>query len=110
MNLPRVSLLLNPADEPLLGRVPTHDETGRALSDLMLILPGFRDRPRVDVNRAIQDIHEILDGFAANVVFAEFNVSRNLLWITVRPVRGIRVSIAQAIRNKVPEARLVSHF
>jgi hypothetical protein len=44
------------------------------------------------------------------VVFAEFNLKLNLLWVSIRPVHGIRFEIAGAIQQHVPEARLVSHL
>jgi hypothetical protein len=71
-------------------------------------LPGFRHRCPIDAHRAIQAIRAVLDEFSANVVFAELNIARNTLWISVRPVRGIRVAIAAALREKVGEAKLVS--
>ena len=44
------------------------------------------------------------------VVFAEFNLKLNLLWVSIRPVQGIRYEITGAIQERVPEARLVSHL
>jgi hypothetical protein len=44
------------------------------------------------------------------VVFAEFNVRLNLLWVSIRPITGIRFDITGAIQEQVPEARLVSHI
>jgi hypothetical protein len=110
MTLPRISVQFGPAAEPLLERVPTRDEFGKPLSDLMMLLPGLRDQSRQHINGAIQDVHDVLDGFPDAVVFAEFNVKRNMLWISVRPVHGIRTAIATAIRERVPEAKLVSHL
>jgi len=110
MTLPKISVQFEPAAEPLLNRVPTRDEFGKPLSDLMILLPGLRDKPRIQISLAIQEIHEVLAGFPDAVVFAEFNVKTNLLWVSVRPLRGIRAAIAGAIRNKVPEAKLVSHL
>ena len=110
MAIPKISIQFESAAEPLLNRVPTCDEFGKPLSDLMVLLPGFRDKPKFKITRAIQDVRAVLSSFPEAVVFAEFNVPRNLLWVSVRPIRGIRASIANAIRQKVPEAKLVSHF
>lgn len=108
--LPKVTLQITPGDEPLLGRVPTHDESGKALSDLILLVPGFRDRSLAEINHALQEVYKVLEGYSGDVIFAEFNIKRNLLWVTVRPVRGIRVAIANAVRAKLPEAKLISHM
>lgn len=94
----------------MLERVPTRDECGRPLGDLMMLLPGLRGKSRFHITQTIQSIHDVLAGFHNAVVFAEFNVKTNLLWISVRPTRGIRVAVASAIRDRVPEAKLVSHL
>ena len=110
MTLPKVSLQINAADEPLLNRVPTRDEHGKPLGDLMVLLPGLRDKSRHQITRTVQDIRDVLDAFSSNVVFAELVITRNILWISVRPLRGIRVTVANALREKIPEAKLVSHL
>jgi hypothetical protein len=110
MTLPRISLRFEPATEPLLDRVPTRDEFGKPLSDLMMLLPGLRDKPRLHITRTINEVHETLAQFPDAVVFAEFNVKSNMLWVSVRPISGIRAAIASAIRESVPEAKLVSHL
>jgi hypothetical protein len=110
MTLPRTVLQINAANEPLLNHVPTHDEWGKPLDDLILLVPGLRDKSSIQINRTIQDIYAVLEMFSDTVVFAEFNVMRNMLWISVRPMRGKRVAIATALRERVPEAKLVSHL
>jgi len=111
MDLPRVSLFpMIEAAEPLRKRAPAVDENGRALSDFMVIIPGLRKRPDMTIQRTMYDIHRILSGFGDKVVFAEFNVALNLLWVSIRPVTGMRDEIARALRNSIPDARLVSHI
>ena len=85
MALPKISIQFEAATEPLLERVPSCDEFGKPLSDLMILLPGMRDKPKPHITRAIQDIQAVLVGFPEAVVFPEFNVQRNLLWVSVRP-------------------------
>jgi len=58
----------------------------------------------------MQDIHRVLAGFDDTVVFAELNLRLNLLWVSIRPITGIRDDIAQALRSVIPDARLVSHI
>jgi hypothetical protein len=44
------------------------------------------------------------------VVFAELNLKLSLLWVSVKPVPGVRFQISEALRALIPEARLVSHI
>ena len=111
MDLPRLSLFpLLDASQPLRKRAPAVDENGRALSDFMIIIPNLRKRSEQRIQQTMQDIHRVLAGFDDTVVFAELNLRLNLLWISIRPITGIRDDIAQALRAVIPDARLVSHI
>jgi hypothetical protein len=110
MNLPRLAVEFDTRAEPLRKRVPLHDENGRALSDFMMLIPGLRDKPRHLVDHTIRDVHIALTHFSHAVVFAEFNIRLNLLWVSIRPIQGIRFEIACAIQHHVPEAKLISHI
>ena len=111
MELPRLSLFpLLDASQPLRKRAPAVDENGRALSDFMIIIPNLRKRPEQRIQQTMQDIHRVLAGFDDTVVFAELNLRLNLLWVSIRPITGIRDDIAQALRSVIPDARLVSHI
>lgn len=111
MDLPRLSLFpLLDASQPLRKRAPAVDENGRALSDFMIIIPNLRKRSEQRIQQTMQDIHRVLAGFDDSVVFAELNLRLNLLWISIRPITGIRDDIAQALRAVIPDARLVSHI
>ena len=111
MDLPRLSLFpLLDASQPLRKRAPAVDENGRALSDFMIIIPNLRKRPEQRIQQTMQDIHRVLAGFDDTVVFAELNLRLNLLWVSIRPITGIRDDIAQALRSVIPDARLVSHI
>ncbi|MDX5446729.1 MAG: hypothetical protein LPJ87_11860 [Zoogloeaceae bacterium] len=111
MNLPKLSLFpLMDAAEPLGKRAPAVDEHGKALSDFMMIIPGLRDKPRQLIQQTLYEIHSALACFQHAVVFAELNLKLNLLWVSIRPLHGIRIEIATAVQNRVPEARLVSHI
>ena len=76
----------------------------------MVLIPGLKKKPRPLINRTINEIHLALLGYGEAVVFAEFNLKLNLLWVSIRPVPGIRYEITGAIQERVPEARLVSHI
>ena len=111
MNLPKVSLFpLLDAAEPLGKRAPAVDEHGKALSDFMMIIPGLRDKPRPLIQQTMFDIHAALACFQHAVVFAELNLKLNLLWVSIRPLHGIRFEIAAAVQHRVPGALLVSHI
>ena len=111
MDLPRLSLYpLLDASEPLRKRAPAVDENGNALSDFMVIIPNLRKRPEVRIQQTMKEIHRILAGFGDSVVFAELNLALNLLWVSIRPVAGIRYEITEALRVSIPDVRLVSHI
>lgn len=110
MSLPKVSINMLDANEPLHKRAPTHDEHGKAVTDFMMLIPGLRDKPRLILNETMQTIHATLACFSDQVVFAEVNLKLNLLWISCKPVHGVRDSIAGAIQDRVPGAKLVSHI
>ena len=76
----------------------------------MLLIPGLRDKPRHIIDTTLRDVHLALTQFSHAVVFAEFNLKLNLLWVSIRPIQGIRFEIAGAIQEQVPEAKLVSHI
>jgi hypothetical protein len=76
----------------------------------MVLIPGLKKKPQSLINKTINDIHLALTHFDHAVVFAEFNIGLNLLWVSIRPIHGIRFEIAGAIQERVPEARLVSHI
>jgi hypothetical protein len=107
---PRVTLSILDASEPLRRRAPIYDENGAVLSDFMVIFPGLKTKPRLLIQEITQEIHRVLTGFNDTVVFAELNVAINLLWVSVRPVEGVRFEISEALRSRIPSARIVSHL
>lgn len=96
--------------EPLRKRAPTTDEHGKALSDFMVIFPGLVKKPQHLVQATIEHIQSVFSKYTHVVVFAELNLKLSLLWVSVKPVPGIRLEIATALRMLIPEARLVSHI
>ncbi len=110
MALMRETLTILDASEPLRKRAPTVDENGNLLTDFMVIFPGLRKKPQPHIQRTIGELHRVLARFSSTVVFAEFNLALNLLWVSIRPVHGMRFEITTAIRSSIPAARLVSHI
>ena len=110
MSLPSVTLSILDASEPLRKRAPVVDDQGKPLIDFMMIIPGLKRMPTLMVNRAMNDIHLVLSRHTNAVVFAEFNTRLSLLWVSLRPIQGIRLQIANEVRTLVPGARLISHI
>ena len=110
MPVPRISVLFQDASQPLRERAPAQDENGNSLSDFMVLIPGLKYKSQDLINRTINEVHLALTHFDHAVVFAEFNLRLNLLWVSIRPIQGIRFEIVGAIQERVPEARLVSHI
>ncbi|MBI5612569.1 MAG: hypothetical protein HY942_05835 [Gammaproteobacteria bacterium] len=100
-------LSLEPA-EPLWKRVPTHGTDGRPLSDFMMILPTLRHRPRAQIIETLKAVELTLHQYGEAVVFADFNMRLNLLWVSVKPIPGICLELPAAIQARVPEALLVA--
>lgn len=101
-------LAMEPA-EPLWRRAPGRDESGRALSDFMMIILGLRSKPAEQLQTIARNIEEVLLRYRQFVVFADLNLKLNVLWVTVRPQPGICMELPTAIWSRVPEARLVAH-
>jgi len=99
---------LQPNQEPLYKRLPTHDEDGKYLSDFMMLIPGLRNLPATHFNSRLSFLHNLLMEHE-DVVFADLNTPLNLLWISVRARHGIIGEVSTAIRIHIPEARLVGH-
>ena len=97
------------AAEPLRKRAPAVDENGKALTDFMVIIPGLKSKPQAVINKTMQDIQLVLTRYSHSVVFAEVNLRLNLLWVSIKPKSGMRFEITQALRDCIPEAKLVSH-
>lgn len=106
-SLPRSSRL-RPNREPLAARLPARDADGRFLGDFMMLLPGLRDRDRADFEARLGALEAVL-GAHADVVFADLNAPRNLLWVSVRARHGVIGEVAAAIRRRLPEAKLIGH-
>lgn len=98
---------LHPA-EPLHRRAPRRDAGGRAYGDFMMLIPGLRERPRHVVEATLRELERALAQLAHLVVFADFNLGLNLLWVTVVPGRDIGLRVAAMIQARVPEAKLVA--
>jgi hypothetical protein len=105
--LPRALRLLNPG-APLWQRVPTRDDDGRPLTDFMMLVPRLREQSQHQIENTLRDIQSVLEQ-CRDVVFADFNLAINVLWVSLKCRPGITLEVAAAIRARVPQAVLVAH-
>lgn len=94
--------------EPLWKRVPTRDEDGRFLSDFMMLFPGIKNKTDNEISDIIKKLKLIFDLYSDKVVFVDFNLKVNVLWVSIKPVPGLIIELAAVIHSAIPEAKLVS--
>ena len=94
--------------EPLWKRVPSRDESGRPLSDFLMIIPKLSRQPTDVITGKLREIQLVLERYRNVVVFADMNLKLNTLWVSVRPVPGICLELSAVIKMRVPEALLVA--
>ena len=92
---------------PLHKRVPIQDEEGKPLSDFIMLIPGLKQASSVKTNLVVAGLHAALRQHK-EVIFADLNVSRSMLWVSVRAIPGVIPEIAAAIQTHVPEALIVA--
>lgn len=97
------------AGEPLWKVVPKRDETGRPYYDFMMLAPGLNKRPAEDREAVLVVVRGVLERFGDDVVFADFNLSLNLLWVSLRCQPGLMSELVCLLRARVPMLRLVAH-
>jgi hypothetical protein len=101
------NLALEPGT-PLWQVVPTRDADGKPLADFMMLIPGLRKRPQHEINATLNNIQKVLEQYN-DVVFANFNLKINVLWVLLNCRPGIILKMAASIQDLVPEALLVAH-
>ncbi len=99
---------INPA-EPLWQRIPKRTDDGQYLNDFMMVIPGLSKKPEQIIEKQIVCLHNILSHYQQFIVFAEFNPRLNVLWVSMKPVQGLIMEIASAIKQYIPEAALIGH-
>ena len=93
---------------PLWTRVPTRDEQGCYVGDFMMIIPGLKNQSADKRKQTLNALATVLEYYRDIVVFADLNMKMNLLWVSIRPVKGMFVEIPASIIASVPGAKLVS--
>ncbi len=96
------------ANTPLWSRVPTKDESGCYLGDFMIIIKGLKKASPDHRKKTINNLTQVLAQYSDAVVFADLNMKMSLLWVSVKPIKGMLSEIPSAIIASIPEAKLVS--
>ena len=94
------------AAAPLCERVPTRDSDGRLLADFMMLIPSLRHGSCAAIADVLARLSHVLSE-CHDVVFADFNLKLNLLWLSVRARPGVTREVAMRVRARVPEALVV---
>lgn len=97
------------AAPPLWQRLPKRDALGRPYVDFMMLAPGLNKRPRSEQQQVMVLVRGVLERFGDEVVFADFNLDINVLWVSLRCQPGLMTRMVCLLRAKVPMLRLVSH-
>jgi len=94
--------------EPLWQRVPTRTEHGELTADFMMLIKRLKQFHLPKQQQIYSQLQQILNGYAAVILFAEVNVQLGTLWVSHRPRPGLGLEIAALIHECIPEAKLIS--
>lgn len=97
------------AAEPLWKVVPKRDEFGHPCTDFMMLAPGLNKRGAGEIEAVMVVVKSVLSQFEQQVVFANFNLKLNLLWVSLRHKPGTMSQIASLLHARVPMLKLVGH-
>lgn len=95
--------------EPLWKLAPKRDNNGRPYVDFMMLAPGLKKRPAHEVECLAHIVRDVLARFEDWVVFADFNLKLNVLWVSHINRPGLMTEIVAALRARAPEFKLVAH-
>lgn len=95
------------AAEPLWKIAPTRDEAGNRASDLLMIIPRLKTRPRHHIQRTLSEIEIALQPFHQLILLVNVDMKLNTLWISFQAQPGLFAKIITAVKLHVPEAVLV---
>jgi len=95
--------------EPLWKLAPKRDTEGHPYIDFMMLAPGMKKRPAHEIECLTRIIQGVLARFEQWVVFADFNLKLNLLWVSLKYRPGVMTEIVAALRAQAPMLKLVAH-
>lgn len=102
----KLSMGLSPA-EPLWKVAPTRDADGNRVSDLLMIIPKLKTKPKEHIQKTLSEIELALKQFRDLVVFANVDMKLNTLWVSFKAKPGLFVEITASLKLHVPEAVIV---
>jgi hypothetical protein len=105
-NLPSSSGEMEPGT-PLWQIVPTRDAEGRSLADFMMLIPRLNKCPKHIIDITLLNLQQELEKYQ-DVVFANFNLKINVLWVSVNVKQGLILEMVNSIQKRVPQAVLVA--
>jgi hypothetical protein len=94
---------------PLWKVVPKRDVDGKPFTDFMMLAPGLNKRRPDEIEAVLALTRGVLERFDQWVVFADFNLSLNVLWVSLRCRPGLMAQMVAVLRARVPMLRLVAH-
>jgi hypothetical protein len=95
--------------EPLWKLAPKRDSEGRPYIDFMMLAPGLKKRSAHEIECLTRIIQNVLNRFENWVVFADFNLKLNVLWVSLKYRPGIMSEIVSALRAQAPMLKLIAH-
>ena len=101
-----LSLGIKPA-EPLWKIAPTRDEDGNRTSDLLMIIPKLKTRPKHHIQNTLSEINAALNQFKHLILFVNVDMKLNTLWVSFKAEPGLFAEITSALKLHVPEAMVV---
>lgn len=105
-NLPSSGPVLEPGT-PLWKIVPTRGADGCSLADFMMLIPRLNKCPQPVIEITLLNLQQVLQP-CSDVVFVNFNMKLNLLWVSVNCKNGLILELVTAIQKRVPGALLVA--
>ena len=106
-NLPGTESAMEPGT-PLWQIVPTRGADGRPLVDFMMLIPGLRSRSQLQIHTTLNQLQLALEQYRDDVVFVNFNMKINVLWVSLNSRPGIILELVTVIQLHVPEAVVVA--
>ena len=91
---------------PLWQVVPTKGADGRSLADFMMLIPQLNKRHQFIIDTTMLNLQRALEPFP-DVVFANFNLKINVLWVSLNCRDGLIFEMVDSIQTLVPDAKLV---
>ena len=101
-----LSVGIKPA-EPLWKIAPTRDADGNRVSDLLMIIPKLKTKPRHYIQNTLSEIEVALKHYKHLVLFANVDLKLNTLWVSFKSRPGLFAEITTSLKLHVPEAVVV---